>query len=70
MEKEKCQPDNKLSMVQKAAKLMNKSPQFIRIGLRNGNLPIGSAVLSDSGKWSYYISPKLFYEFTGKEISE
>lgn len=50
--------------IMKAAKLMNKSPQFIRVGLQRGILPFGHAVKMSS-KWSYYISPKKFYEYTG-----
>lgn len=50
--------------VQKAAKLMGVSPQFIRIGLQRGLLPIGSAVKFNK-HWSYYISPAKFEQFTG-----
>lgn len=56
---------NKIS-IKEASLLMKKSPQFIRVGLQQQKLPFGTAVkLSD--RWSYYISPKLFYEFIGKE---
>lgn len=69
MENKKCQADShKLSTVQIAAKLMNKSEQFIRIGLQREILPIGNAIQGPSGKWSYYISPKLFKEYTGKNL--
>ena len=54
--------NNKLSPIL-VAKLMNKSPQFVRIGLQKGILPIGNAI--KNGKWSYYISPKLFEDYTG-----
>ena len=47
-----------------AAKLLNKSPDFIRVGLQNGRLPFGSAVRTSS-KWSYHISEKLFNEYLG-----
>ncbi len=50
--------------VKEAAALMGKSQQFIRIGLQRNILPIGSAV-KISTQWTYYISPKLFEEFTG-----
>ena len=53
---------NKLSPIL-VAKLMNKSPQFVRLGLQKGILPIGNAI--KNGKWSYYISPKLFENYTG-----
>lgn len=50
-----------------AAKVMRKDPMFIRIGLQRGLLPFGVAIKKDAhGKqFDYYISPKLFYEYTG-----
>ena len=64
-------------MPQLAAELMGKNPQFIRIGLQRNLLPFGKAIaLSDNGRkkrYSYYISPKLFMDYTGlteKEILE
>lgn len=50
--------------VSDAARLMGVSEQFIRIGMQRGTLPIGQAVKMSS-KWTYYISPKLFEQFTG-----
>ncbi|MDR3599400.1 MAG: hypothetical protein P4L49_02775 [Desulfosporosinus sp.] len=50
--------------VQEAAELLNKSKQFIRIGLQRGILPFGSAVKL-STKWTYYISPTRFYDYAG-----
>lgn len=52
--------------IKEASSLMNKSQQFIRVGLQKGLLPFGTAVKLSS-RWSYYISPKLFYEYIGKE---
>ena len=43
---------------------MTFSEQFIRLGLQRGILPFGSAVKTSS-KYSHYISPKLFEEYTG-----
>lgn len=71
MKKNKCQADSeikKLSPVQKAAKIMGKNVSFIRIGLQRGILPIGSAIQGETGQWTYYISPKLFKDFTGKDL--
>lgn len=50
-----------------AAKVMHKDPMFIRIGLQRGLLPFGVAIKKDEhGKqYDYYISPKLFFEYTG-----
>jgi len=50
--------------VKKAAEMMGKSQQFIRIGLQRGLLPFGTAVKMSS-IWTYYISPKQFYEYIG-----
>lgn len=55
--------------VKKAAQLMGKSEQFVRIGLQRGLLPIGQAIKMSS-MYTYYISPKLFYEYTGKKIGK
>ena len=52
--------------IKKASTLMNKSEQFIRVGLQRGILPFGNAVKLSS-RWSYYISPKLFYDYIGKK---
>ncbi len=54
--------------VSEAAKLMGKSEQFIRIQLQRGLLPFGCAKQNSNGKYSYYISPKLFEEYTGIKI--
>ncbi len=50
-----------------AAKVMRKDPMFIRVGLQRGILPFGVAYKKDEHKeqYDYYISPKLFYEYTG-----
>ena len=55
--------------IKEASKIMGKSEQFIRIGLRNKRLPFGMAVKLSS-HWTYYISPKLFYEFVGECYNE
>ena len=48
--------------VKEAASLMGKSVQFVRIGLQRGAFKFGSAVKLSS-RWTYHISPKLFYEY-------
>lgn len=50
--------------VQEAAKRLNKSEQFIRMGLQLERLPFGTAVKTSS-KWSYHISEKLLNEYLG-----
>lgn len=52
--------------VEKAAKIMGKSEDFIRVGLQRGILPFGSAVKLSS-RWTYYINPKRFYEYVGQK---
>ena len=51
--------------VRKAAELMGVSEQFVRVGLQKGYLPFGRAIAISGGKYTYYISPKKFEEFTG-----
>lgn len=53
--------------IKEVAKEMKKSEQFIRIGLQRGILPIGCAI-KNNGRYCYYISPKLLYEFSGIRI--
>lgn len=53
---------------QLAARMMGKKPSFIYIGLQREILPFGHAVKMGEGrtaKYSYYISPRLFMEYTG-----
>lgn len=52
--------------VKVAAKLMNKSPEWVYQGLRDGVFPWGYAVKLDG--WSYFISSVKFTEFTGIQI--
>ena len=53
--------------VERAAQIMGKSPQFIRLCLQDRSLPFGVAnKRAGADKWSYYISPKLFYEYVGE----
>ena len=53
--------------VNDVARIMGKSPQFIRVGLQRGILPFGVAMKTNEGneQYDYYISPKLFAEYTG-----
>lgn len=49
-----------------AAKLMGKTPQYVRIGLQQQRLPIGTAVKMSS-EWTYHISYELLKNYIGKE---
>lgn len=53
--------------VEQTARLMNKSKQFVRVGLQKGVFPFGYAVKL-SGKFTYYISKQKFTEYTGIKI--
>lgn len=56
-----------------AAKIINKSVQYVRLGLQQQRLPFGSAVQKPDGKWSYDIVPIKVYEYAGikeEEVNE
>lgn len=58
--------DGKNIPVVDAARIMGKDQQFIRQAMIQGLLPIGLAYKKEgSNKYDFYISPKLFYEYTG-----
>lgn len=50
--------------ITEAAKIMNCNPMFLRLALRNGKFPFGTAVKYK--RWSYYINPHQFYEYIGR----
>ena len=58
------QPNLEQISIESAAGIMGKSKQFIRVGLQKGLLPFGTAVKMSS-TYTYYISPKKFFEYTG-----
>lgn len=49
----------------KAAMILGKSEEFVRIALQMGTAPFGFASKKKS-KWSYHISPKKFKEYVGE----
>lgn len=52
--------------IEAAANALHVSPAFIRVGMQQGKLPIGSCFkVVGSSKLSYYISPKLLYDYSG-----
>jgi glutamate/tyrosine decarboxylase-like PLP-dependent enzyme len=55
--------------IKQAAKIMNKSEMFIRIGLQRGSLKFGTAE-KISSKYSYHISPMKFCEYMGIDLEE
>ncbi|WP_110955730.1 hypothetical protein [Anaerosinus massiliensis] len=50
--------------VKRAAEIMGKGQQFVRIGLQRKLLPIGTAIKMGN-RWNYYISPELFSKYVG-----
>lgn len=55
--------------VEEAARLMGKRPMFVRIALRQRQLPFGVALKGTGDKYTYYISKKQFEEYTGIKVS-
>lgn len=51
-----------------AARLMGVSQQYIRVGMQRKLLPIGTAIQISSKRYTYYISPKLFEDYTGMTV--
>lgn len=60
------EPNEKNISIYKAAELMGKSEQFVRVGLQRSILPFGTAVKLSS-RWTYYISPSKFYNYVGQK---
>lgn len=48
-----------------AGKVIHKSSEFIRAGLRQNRFPFGTAIQSESGRWNYIIIKNKFLEFVG-----
>jgi hypothetical protein len=57
--------------VDEAARRMGVTPMFLRIGLREGKFPFGTAVRMPGGRWSYYINATRFERYlTGMDMRE
>ena len=58
--------------IERAAKLMNVSPQFLRICLQRGVFDFGKAIKQNQNgnRYTYYINAKQFAEYIGKPIDE
>lgn len=64
-EEEPKEPDPDVMTVGEAARAMQKSELFIRVGIREGVLPFGFAVKTGQHRYSYFISRRKFEESTG-----
>ena len=53
-----------------AARIMGKSVQYVRCGLQAGKFPFGTAFKGTGDIYNYYISPKLFMDYTGCTLGE
>lgn len=51
--------------IEEAARIMHKSPQFVRVGIQQGILPFGRAIKVSENRWNYHISRKEFEEYIG-----
>lgn len=60
---------NRKITVVEAAKILHVSDQFVRIGMQQNVLPIGTA-LKMSSKWTYQISEKLLEQYSGVDVTE
>lgn len=70
MEETEAATSNKINLpVAVAAKLMGVGKQFIRVGLQDERLPFGYAVKISGNRFTYYISPKKFTEYTGMAVN-
>lgn len=55
--------------IKEAAELLGVSEQLLRMGLRNGNFPFGTAIKTSS-RYTYYISTTKLLDYIGLRIDE
>lgn len=67
MEQDVNKTENRISVAQ-AARLLNASEQFIRLGLQQGTLTFGVAVKMSS-QYTYVITKQKFEEVTGIKVT-
>ncbi len=67
MEQDMNKTENRISVAQ-AARLLNASEQFIRLGLQQGTLTFGVAVKMSS-QYTYVITKQKFEEVTGIKVT-
>lgn len=63
--KEKDSSDSEFLSVEQAAKLMGKTPSYVRLGLQQRVFPWGYGVQTGENRWSYWIGKRRFFEETG-----
>lgn len=50
---------------EEAGKVLHKSAEFIRAGLRQGKFNFGTAVMGKTGQWNYVILKSKFLDYLG-----
>lgn len=50
---------------EKAARIIGKNTQLVRIGLQQGRFPFGTAIQKPDGRWTYHIIASKVYEYAG-----
>lgn len=53
-----------------AARILGVSPQFIRLGLQQERLPIGTAVKTSDNRWTYDVREHLLKKYMGEDEFE
>lgn len=53
--------------IEEASAALGTSTQFIKLGLRQGIFPFGTAIRGDNGRYAYFISREKFYKYA-KEV--
>ncbi len=56
--------------VQRAAELMGVTPLTIRVGIANGELPIGVAIHTGKLRTNYHISPAKLADYLGLTVEQ
>lgn len=63
--------DSRKITVKRAAALLGKHELFVRECIKDGSLPIGTAMQNPgSGRWNFLISPTALAEYIGCSVAE
>ena len=58
-------PEIETISIEDTAKILHKSPQWVRMGLQQERLKFGTAVQMPTGHWSYNIIKSKLFEYAG-----
>ncbi|GEM_PF-2456325 len=56
--------------VKRASELTGLSPEYIRLGILKGVLPIGTAIQAGEARTNYHISPYLLAQYLGLTVEQ